>query len=79
VRNVTHPEYNAFLQSVQEDALVWGFETRIQPVGSRANFEVYFDGRWQTLASETPFVSDRNAWIDEEKWLLIQSRAAASL
>ena len=78
----THAEYNRFIQKVQEESRSWGFETRTSYDGSRARFEVYFDGRWNVLGSETPFVrtdAEREPYFDPDLWIKIQAAAAVAI
>ena len=75
----THEEFNRFVQKVQSECMSWGCEYAIRPEGTRAYHSVYWDGAWHNIASEKPFTTDRDSWVDDERWSQIQYRMALSL
>jgi hypothetical protein len=81
---MTQAEYNAKVQELQE---MWGDASRVAPHISKdlqrvthARFQVYWDGRWQTLGTQhNPFTPEATYEWDEELELRLRGSFADAL
>lgn len=85
---ICHAEFNVLVQDMQRFCIAAGLEHRIidnvrlygsEPPITRVFFQVYFDGKWETIGSEVPFAKtdeERSAEYWTQKDMSIRSRVS---
>ncbi len=84
---LSHEEYSSKVQDMQKFCIAAGLDHRVidnvhlfgEASIKRAYFQVYFDGKWETIGSEAPFVKtdeERCAEYWDNKDIFIRSRVA---